>query len=98
MWIEKFTLERRKTFSGNQDQRNRGRDGGEKERKLEHHFPNDSELLVGSPEIKTGHRMELVGMENLGTVTQKVYRELTRGEKTKQAWQHLKSTRMIFPQ
>ena len=67
-----------------------------RERKLEHHFPNDSELLVGSLEIKTGHRMELVGMENLGTVAQKVYRELTRGEKTKQAWQHLKSTRMIF--
>lgn len=40
--------------------------------------------------------MEHVRMENLGTVAQKVYRELTRGEGTKQAWWHLKSTRMNF--
>ena len=40
--------------------------------------------------------MECVRKENLGTVAQKVYRELTRGEGTKQAWWHLKSTRMNF--
>ena len=41
-----------------------------------------SALLAGSLEIKPGRRMEHVRMENLGTVAQKVYRELTRGEET----------------
>lgn len=59
MWIETFTLERRKKlFLGKQDQKKRGRDGGEKG-KLEHHFPNDPLCVVsGSLEIKPGRRME----------------------------------------
>ena len=83
MWIEKFTLERRKKlFLGKQDQKNRGRDGGEKGSWSTISQMILSALLAGSLEIKPGRRMEHVRMEHLGTVAQKVYRELTRGEET----------------